>query len=107
MEGMENYNPESTKRLFFNTFLEFETFMSENKRIFTDRIVDSVREGIKKKSRSVLLFELELESHDNVITTSLTKSEWKDALEKCIEYYREENEVDLVIDTWELLQKIK
>lgn len=103
---MENYNSENTKRLFFTNFLEFETFMTENKRLFTDRIVNSVREGVQKKSSSILLFELELESSDYILTTSLTKSEWKDALEKCIEYYREENEVDLVIDTWELLQKL-
>jgi len=104
---LEEYNPEGTKRLFFNNFLEFETFMSENKRLFTDRIVSSIREGVEKKSRSVLLFELELETSDDLTSTSLVKSEWKNALEKCIEYYREENEVDLVIDTWELLQKIK
>lgn len=93
-------------RLEFESIREFKEYMEKNEAVFTDRIVASVEEGISKNKSSVELFTLALENSEDLISTSLVKSEWENALETSLKYYTEAGEADKAIDTWKILQKL-
>lgn len=93
-------------RLEFESIKEFKEYMEKNEVVFTDRIVTSVEEGISKNKLSVELFTLGLENSEELIITSLAKSEWENALETSLKYYTEAGESDKAIDTWKVLQKL-
>lgn len=92
--------------LEFDSIVEFRTYMENNQALFTDKVVFKIQEGIHENKSSVELFTLALENSEDLISTSIVKSEWKNALENSLKYYTEAEEADKAIDTWEILQKL-
>lgn len=93
-------------RLEFESIKQFKDYMEDNQALFTDRVVSKIEEGILENKSSVELFELSLENSEYLVSTSLVKSEWQNALETSLKYYTEAEETDKAIDTWEILQKL-
>ena len=71
--------------LFFNTPSDFEDLFSKHNRKITDLIVESISEGIAFQKKRVTIFTINIGEDDFKYEISLPKSQWKDALEACLE----------------------
>lgn len=95
------------KKLHFKTTEQFEELFKRKTKEVTDAIVESIQEALKSKSRTARMFEITFEEADVMYEISLPKSQWKTALQKCLDHYHELEFVDEQIDTWNLIESIK
>ena len=70
--------------------------------VVIDETIIAIKEGIVKKKKSILLFEVA--NSDYYI--ELEKPKWKPTLEKVLEYYVEKEEYDKCIETRDLISKL-
>jgi hypothetical protein len=94
------------KKLQFTNSKEFTDYFNVRTREVTDTIFRTVKEGIEKKKKSIQLFEIEVEGTEFLLEVSLSKKEWKKALEGCLSHYEELNAGDECIDTYLLLKQL-
>ena len=93
--------------LFFNTPSDFEDLFSKHNRKITDLIVESISEGIAFQKKRVTIFTINIGEDDFKYEISLPKSQWKDALEACLEVYQKLECADESIDTYLLIKELK
>ena len=89
-----------TSKLQFDTKEEASDFFKIKTKDTTDTIYRTIKEGLDKGSNSVNLFEIFFSTLEHYYEVSLPKSQWKQALEKCLEHYEDLGCVDECIDTY-------
>lgn len=94
-------------KLHFETTEEFENIFKSKKKHVTDSIVLGIQNAIVNNKRSAGLFQITFEDVDLMYEISLPRSQWVQALEHCLEHYRQLDLVDTQIDTWKLLEAAK
>jgi hypothetical protein len=95
------------KKLQIESMQDLETIFKERSVEMTTNIRDSIQEAIKKKKKTALIFEIEVEGLDSSFEVSLTHKEWISALENCLKHYEEWEMGDDAIDTYLLLKELK
>ena len=94
-------------RLHFNNTNEFEGLFKRKTLSVTRSIVNGIDTAFRKDKRSAALFEITFEEADTMYEISLPKSQWRTALESCLEHLHVEELADEQIDCWKLLESIK
>lgn len=94
-------------KLHFNTTDEFEGLFKRKTLSVTRSIVNGIDTAAKKGKRSAPLFEITFEEVETMYEISLPKSQWKNALENCLDHLHLEELADEQIDCWKLLESIK
>lgn len=94
-------------RLHFKRTEEFEGLFKRKTLSVTRSIVDGIDTAFKKDKRSAPLFELTFDEVDTMYEISLPKSQWKNALESCLDHLHTEELADEQIDCWKLIESIK
>ncbi len=94
-------------RLHFKRTEEFEGLFKRKTLSVTRSIVDGIDTAFKKDKRSAPLFEITFDEVDTMYEISLPKSQWKNALESCLEHLHIEELADEQIDCWKLIESIK
>ena len=82
-------------------------YLNENKLEVNLAALDAMKAGIKKKVKTVILFECIFDEEDYAFEIKLPKENWAACLEDLKEYFREEEYNDEAIDCYELLKKLK
>lgn len=95
------------KDLTFKNIEEFETLFKKKTQAVTDTIVECVEAAMTNNLRSADLFRVTIEEGDYSYVISLLRSEWSKALQSCLDFYHDNNQVDAAIDTWKLLELAK
>ena len=95
------------KKLHFKTTEQFEELFKRKTKEVSDAIVESIQEALENKNRTAHIFEITFDEGDVMYEISLPKSQWKTALQKCLDHYHELEFVDEQIDTWNLIESIK
>ncbi len=95
------------KKLQIESMQDLETIFKERSVEMTTNIRDSIQEALKKKKKTALIFEIEVEGLDSSFEVSLTHKEWISALENCLKHYEEWEMGDDAIDTYLLLKELK
>lgn len=96
------------RELKFESTEEFKNLFSEQSRDITDYIVLGIAEALKDKTKSANLFSISfIEEDSHAFEITLPKSQWKQALNKCMKNYQEWNLGDEQIDVFLLLKAIK
>ena len=86
---------------------DLETIFKERSVEMITNIRESIQEALKKKKKSALIFEIEVEGLESSFEVSLTHKEWTSALENCLQHYEEWEMGDDAIDTYLLLKELK
>tara|TARA_B110000503_G_scaffold69854_1_gene108828 strand:- start:1163 stop:1459 length:297 start_codon:yes stop_codon:yes gene_type:complete len=94
-------------KLHFNNTTEFETIFKNKNKEVTDRIVAAIEKAMTKNAKRALIFEITFETGDTMFEISLPQSQWKQALQSCLDHYHVLNLTDQQIDTWHLLEAVK
>jgi len=94
-------------KLHFNTTQEFEGLFKRKTLSVTRSIISGIEEAMQKNKRTAPLFEITFEEVDMMYEISLPKSQWKFALENCLEHLHSEELTDEQIDCWKLLEVVK
>ena len=95
------------KKLQIESMQDLETIFKERSVEMTTNIRDSIQEALKKKKKTALIFEIEVEGLESSFEVSLTYREWISALENCLKHYEEWEMGDDAIDTYLLLKQLK
>ena len=96
------------RELKFNNTKEFRELFSEQSQEVTDFIVLGITEALISKKKSANLFAISFEDEDSYsFEITLPKSQWEQALNKCMENYKECNMGDEQIDVYLLLKELK
>ena len=95
------------KKLQIESMQDLETIFKERSVEMTTNIRDSIQEALKKKKKTALIFEIEVEGLESSFEVSLTHKEWISALENCLKHYEEWEMGDDAIDTYLLLKELK
>ena len=93
--------------LHFKNTDEFEILFKSKTLKVTDTIVSGIEKAMKENKKTAELFELTFEGNDTMYEVSLNKSEWKNALENCLDHYHQLELADQQIETWKLLEAAK
>ena len=94
------------KKLQIESMQDLETIFKERSVEMTTNIRDSIQEALKKKKKTALIFEIEVEGLESSFEVSLTQKEWISALENCLKHYEEWEMGDDAIDTYLLLKEL-
>tara|TARA_E500000331_G_scaffold86556_2_gene82175 strand:- start:466 stop:762 length:297 start_codon:yes stop_codon:yes gene_type:complete len=94
-------------RLHFDNTEGFSELFKSKKKATTDTIVSGIEKAMQNGDRSAILFEITFAQEDRMFEISLPKSQWKHALESCLDHYHELEESDQAIDCWKLLELVK
>lgn len=70
-------------------------------------IVKAISEGFQKELKEVDLFAIDIEHLSQYYVVKAKASEWVSALESCLRHLEKVGCVDEVIDTYQLIQKVK
>jgi len=95
------------KKLQIESMQDLETIFKERSVEMITNIRESIQEALKKKKKSALIFEIEVEGLESSFEVSLTHKEWTSALENCLKHYEEWEMGDDAIDTYLLLKELK
>ena len=98
------------RELKFDSREEFEKLFSEGeeKRDITDHIFSGIQEAIKYQKDSAMIFSICFQDDDDhTFEVTLPKSQFKSALNKCMENYQKWNLDDEQIDVYLLLKEVK
>jgi hypothetical protein len=74
----------------------------ELKDIVIEETLFAIKEGIDKRKKSILLFEIA----DSNYYIELEKDKWKLSLENVLDYYTEKEEYDMCIECRDLINKL-
>lgn len=74
----------------------------ELKDIVLEETLFAIKEGVSKKKKSILLFEVA----DSNYYIELEKDKWKPSLETVLKYYTEREEYDMCIECRDLINKL-
>ena len=91
----------------FNTTDEFETLFTNSDKKVTDAVVEAIEEALEEKKEKADLFRISFKEADFDYEITLPKSEWKTALQGCLNHYEELELTDECIDTWKLMEQVK
>ena len=94
-------------KLHFNTTDEFEGLFKRKTLSVTRSIISGIEKALEKNSRSAPLFEITFEEVDMMYEISLPQSQWKNALEHCLDHLHSEDLADEQIDCWKLIELVK
>ena len=94
-------------KLHFNTTEEFEGLFKRKTLSVTRSIVSGIDRAYSKRKRSAPLFEITFDDVETMYEISLPKSQWENALEKCLDHLHKEQLADEQIDCWRLLEAAK
>lgn len=95
------------RNLHFKDPLEFESLFKMKTREVTDTIVDSIEEAMTAGKKTAYLFRITFDTYDLGYEITLVQSEWKSALQSCLDFYHENECIDEQISTWKLLELAK
>ena len=96
------------RELKFNNTDEFRELFSEQSKDVTDYIVSGIAEALKFQKKSANLFAISFEEEDGyTFEITLPRSQWKQALNKCMNNYQEWDMGDEQIDVFLLLKELK
>tara|TARA_Y100001972_G_C7527072_1_gene265723 strand:+ start:218 stop:529 length:312 start_codon:yes stop_codon:yes gene_type:complete len=96
------------RELKFNSTQEFEELFSKQSRDITDYIVLGIAEALKFQNDSANLFAISFEEEDShSFEVTLPRSQWKQALKKCMDNYQKWDAGDEQIDVFLLLKEVK
>lgn len=86
---------------------QFEkVFKGENREI-TDAIVESIHDAFQFQKNSADMFSITFGEEDLAYEITLPKSQWEQAVQKCLDHYHKWGCADEAIDTYLLLKNIK
>ena len=96
------------RKLNFKSTEEFENLFAEQSRDVTDYIVEGISEAIEFQKKSANLFSITFDQDDTyAFDITLPRSQWEQALNKCMSNYQEWNADDEQIDVYLLLKEVK
>lgn len=96
------------RELKFKSTQEFEELFSEESRDITDFIVEGIAEAMKFQNKTAELFSISFEEEDSyTFDITLPRSQWEQALNKCMSNYQEWDAGDEQIDVYLLLKEVK
>lgn len=93
--------------LHFKSSDEFEILFRSKTLKVTDSIVSGIEKAMQNNRPKADLFSITFEGYDTAYEVSLSKSEWKHALESCLDHYHKLELADQQIETWKLLEAAK
>jgi|TARA_R100000027_G_C2233912_1_gene89982 cystathionine beta-lyase family protein involved in aluminum resistance len=93
--------------LHFKNSDEFEILFRAKTLKVTDSIVSGIEKAMQNNRPKADLFQITFEGYDTAYEVSLSKSEWKHALESCLDHYHKLELADQQIETWKLLEAAK
>lgn len=94
-------------KLHFETTEEFEVLFKKRTKNITDAITLGIEKAMQEGKKSAVLFEVSFNDAETSFEISLPRSQWKQALEQCLNHYEELRLTDECIDTWKLLEIAK
>lgn len=94
-------------KLHFNSTQEFEGLFKSQTIKVTRSIISGIEKAVINNKRTAFLFEITFDDVETAYEISLPKSQWEQALEKCLEHLHREELADEQIDCWKLLEAIK
>jgi len=95
------------RKLQIESLKELENIFRERSVDMTNNIREGIQEAFKKKKKTAILFEIEVNGMDTAFEISLTSKEWLTALENCLRHYEEWEMGDEAIDTYLLIKELK
>ncbi len=95
------------KKLHFKSASEFESLFSSKNRKITDLLVEGIRNAMNNNKKVAKCFNISFDDSEYQYEISLNSKYWPDVLQDCLDFYHSQNETDLAIDTWELLECAK
>lgn len=93
--------------LHFENAEDFANIFKRKSKNVTDVIVKGIELAISENKKSANLFSITFEDATTMFEISLPKSQWRVALESCLDHYHDLSLADEQIDTWKLLEIIK
>lgn len=94
-------------KLHFRTTEEFDGVFKRKTREITDAMVEGIRDAMQANKDKAHIFQITFDDVDLLYEISLPKSQWKQALQSCLDHYHELEDADSCIDTWSLLELVK
>jgi len=94
-------------KLHFNTTEEFEQLFKKKTLSVTRAIYSGVEKAVANRKRKADLFEISFEDADMMYEITLPQSQWKPALENCLDHFHKEELSNEAIDCWKLLEAVK
>lgn len=85
---------------------EYREFFEQNKPEFYSRLVESIQEAIESKKSKGYVCTIVTNKGRDLYDIDVFKEDWKETLDKCLEYFVENDYYDHAIDTYEVLQKV-
>lgn len=89
-----------------NTAEEYTEFLEKNKTEFYSLLVQGVQVALENESQKGLVCTVLVNEGRDIYDIFIEKEDWVQSLEKCLEYFSQNNEADLAIDAYQLLQKV-
>lgn len=93
--------------LHFDSTDKFEILFRSKSVKVTDAIVSGIEKAMQENKSSADLFHITFEDVDTAYDVSISKAEWKHALESCLDHYHQLELADQQIETWKLLEAAK
>ena len=94
-------------RLHFDTADEFEGLFKQKSRKVTDAMVLGIEKAMLENKKSADIFQITFGEEEVAFDISIVRSEWKHALQSCLDHLHHENLTDEQIDCWKLLELVK
>ena len=86
---------------------QFEKVFRGESREITDAIVESIHDALQFQKDSADMFSITFGEDDLAYEITLPKSQWQQAVQKCLDHYHKWGCTDEAIDTYLLLKNIK
>lgn len=94
-------------RLHFDRADQFEGLFKQKTRKVTDAMVLGIEKAMLENKKSADIFQITFGKEEVAFDISIVRSEWKHALQSCLDHYHSLNLSDEQIDTWKLLEAAK
>jgi hypothetical protein len=91
----------------YSTIEDFEINFEKDLVEKSTTIVQAIQEGINKNLTEVVPFAIVLESLEGEYIIKIKRTEWANALTSCLKHLEKTEKIDEIIDTYQLLQKLK
>jgi hypothetical protein len=93
---------------FFDGSSESEgDFLTKNKGLICKLIIEAVKESMEKNLKNFTVFRIINPNKNFVVTSQITKDDWLESLEKCLEYYISIEDYETCGEIKKLILKVK
>ena len=96
------------RELRFSDPDDFEKLFSDDNKTITDYMLEGISEAFKYQKRTAKLFRISFDLDDNYsFEITLPRSQWVNALKKCMKNYEKWELTDEILDTYLVMKEIK